>query len=75
MARKSPTVSIPSSSGLGLEQLQEMQALKLQGKGLNPFFIRSRFGTFVALAVIVWRTMICLNPFFIRSRFGTLRHT
>ena len=62
-------VSIPYSSGLGLEP-SKVAFTTTRLSSLNPLFIRSRFGT-------RWRKNFdsgrprSLNPLFIRSRFGT----
>ena len=65
-------VSIPSSSGLGLERWPASDSQISSYLRLNPFFIRSRFGTLQNWQMVLLQMKNCLNPFFIRSRFGTL---
>ena len=45
-------VSIPYSSGLGLELLITIMSPIFFGIGLNPLFIRSRFGTITTVTSV-----------------------
>ena len=67
--RKAGDVLIPSSSGLRLEYLNDVQASLCMR--LNPFFIRSAVG----IGSTAMKDMHdCLNPFFIRSAVGMACH-
>ena len=59
-------VSIPSSSGHGLEHTNIPSRVFV--KSLNPFFVRAWVGTFVEVDPVV---AISLNPFFVRAWVGT----
>ena len=56
-------VSIPYSSGLGLERRAQKNNLDTQSMSLNPLFIRSRFGTMKRFRVLLMAMTMVSIPY------------